>query len=123
MNYLINIFKIDQSLIFKEIKLSKLSNIIKFCGIIIAILIVIKYFTSLLPKAYLAKEFFALSIAFLGLFKIRIDKILNRQIQMLTFFPSISKSKIKKYFLYKKTVIVYLITIYFLFPINKAFFV
>lgn len=113
-------FQIDFKLFHKLIGLSGKINILKFYGIIITFFVSIKYLTALLPNPFPLKELFALSIAFLGGFRIQTSKILDKQIKMMTFFPFVNIEKIKKYFLYKKPIVIYIMIFYLLFPINLS---
>lgn len=113
---MINTLKIDLFLFRKQIKLSGLRNIILFVGIHIVVLFGFKYLTSFAPNTFPLMELFALSIAFLGGFKIHSTRISKKQVKMITFFPYLTVDRIKKYYLYKKPFFVYFLIMYLLFP-------
>lgn len=118
---MIEAFKIDMNLFKKQIGLKDtFKDHLIYYGTIIGILIGIKYLTTLPPNPYPLKELFALGIAFLGGFKIQTDSISIKQMQLITFFPFIGVENIKRYFLYKRAVIVYVMIYYLLFPINLS---
>lgn len=118
---MIKALKIDHKLFQKQINLKNdFKNYLIFYGTVAGILIVFKYLTTLPPNTFPLKELFALGIAFLGGFKIQTDSISIKQMQMITFFPFLGVERIKKYFLYKRAVIVYAMIFYLLFPINLS---
>lgn len=118
---MIKSFKIDLELFQKQVNLkNNFKNYLIFYGTIAGILIVFKYLTTLPPNTFPLKELFALGIAFLGGFKIQTDSISIKQMQMITFFPFVGVETIKKYFLYKRAVIIYAMIFYLLFPINLS---
>ena len=122
------IFKLDMKLRFKEIKIDKISGAIQFVLIISAIFLFLKYLSSLTSNSYAIKELSALFLAFMGFFKIRTDSITQREMDFMAFFPSFNKTKVRKYFMYKKATITYIFIIYLLFPTSvdileiKSFF-
>ena len=122
------IFKLDMKLRFKEIKIDKISGAIQFVLIISAIFLFLKYLSSLPSDHYVIKALFAFFLAFMGFFKIRTDSITQREMDFMTFFPKFNKAQVRKYFMYKKAMIIYIFIIYMLFPTSvdileiKSFF-
>lgn len=112
--------KVEINLIRERFKIYGLFNILSLFIVLMIILSGIKSILFFLPDTFSVYMILSMILVITGATKIYSEKISLGEQKMRAFFPDIKMSTIKKYFLYKKPAIIYLLIIFLFLPINSS---